>query len=122
MAGAYRDCYIIAKILDVEQQFIKAFKANQQFMNEYYADINPIVSAVIAYMNDTGQKQKQGTVETMYNEIREYAGDMPFPKSASAFSRKLKTQEAALKNAGYKISIKPERTHSTLYIEQIRGK
>lgn len=122
MAGAYRDCYIIAKILGVEQQFLKAFAANQKLMNEYYSDINPIVSAVIAYMKDIDKKQKQGAVETLYNEIREYAVDMPFPKSPSAFSRKLKAQETALKNAGYQISIKPERTHSTLYIKQIGGR
>lgn len=122
MAGAYKDCFVIAKVLGVEKKFLEVFKKNQIAMQADYMETNPLISAVISYMDDIGQKEKRGSVSELYDEIREYADKSLFPKSPAAFSRELNAQKFALEGAGYICSITKGRMYSTLYIHEAKEK
>ena len=122
MAGAYKDCFVIAKVLGVEKEFLEVFKKNQIAMQADYMETNPLISAVISYMDDIGQKEKRGSVSELYDEIREYADKSLFPKSPAAFSRELNAQKSALEGAGYICSITKGRMYSTLYIHEAKEK
>lgn len=118
MAGAYKDCYIIAKLLDVEEQFLKAFHSNQLEMQNDYSETNPIISAITSFMDDIHRKQIKGSVSELYNEISEYADKRAFPKSPSAFSRELTKQQAALEQAGFRTALIKNRNNTSLTIRR----
>lgn len=118
MAGAYRDCYVIASILDVADDFVIAFQNNQKLLKNNLIESNPLVSAIDLYMRSLGQKQKKCTMTTLYDEIKKLSDIDTFPKNSSAFSRALKNQEPALEQAGYTYSRLKGRKNTTVIIKK----
>lgn len=119
MAGAYKECYIIADFLGVTDKFVKAFNNNQKLLLDTYSDTNPVVSAVVSYMKFNSEKKTiKCPVQSFYNEIKLHADRNNFPKSASAFSRELKIQSTTLYKLGYSVSFTKKHLFTELTISE----
>lgn len=120
MSGAYRDCYIIATILGVENEFLEAFSANQKLLQADYEETNPIISAITSFMD--GCNVISDSVSALYLGIKRYADKLKFPKSPSAFSRMLREQQTELLKAGFVIAFSEKHDFTMLTITRNKRK
>lgn len=121
MAGAYKECYIIANFLGVADKFVEAFNHNQKLLLDTYSDTNSVISAVISFMKFKGEKIVRGSVQSLYNDIKSCADINAFPKSASVFSRELNIQSTTLYQLGYSVSFNKKHCFTQLTITE-RGR
>ena len=115
MSGAYKDCYVIATILKVEKEFVRAFNSNQLALQKGYAETNSLISAITSYFEDVGKQSVKGAVAEIYNNILPYA-DNTFPKSPSAFSRAIQDEKDNLIGAGFAVMKMKQRMCTQLRI------
>lgn len=123
MSDAYTDMVAIAMALGyTEEEFSNIFYANREKLEKAYSEGNYFVSSIVEYMEYRNEKSIENTMTYIYQLIKDFKrGDIKyFPKSASAFSRKLKEEESALKLAGYKIYIDPKKDATYLKLEKIK--
>ena len=124
MSDAYTDMVAIAMALGMsEEEFKGIFYKNRDKLELAYSEGNYFVSSIVEYMQVCREnKSIENTMTHVYQAIKTFKkGDIKyFPKSASAFSRKLKEEETALKLAGYKFYINPQNDATYLRIEKIK--
>ncbi|MBR2507255.1 MAG: hypothetical protein IKB70_10245 [Bacilli bacterium] len=124
MSDAYTDMVAIAMAMGyTEEDFSQIFYSNRNKLEKAYSDGNYFVSSIVEYMEECrNNKPIENTMTHIYQLIKTFKkGDIKFfPKSASAFSRKLKEEESSLKLAGYKIYIDPKKDATYLKIEKIK--
>lgn len=124
MSDAYTDMVAIAMAIGIsEKQFREIFYKNRDKLEMAYSEGNYFVSSIVEYMQVCREnKSIENTMTHIYQAIKAFKkGDIKyFPKSASAFSRKLKEEEIALKLAGYKFYINPQNDATYLKIEKIK--
>lgn len=123
MSDAYTDMVAIAKALGYsEEEFSNIFYSNREKLEKAYSEGNYFVSSIVEYMEHRNEKSIENTMTHIYQLIKDFKrGDIKyFPKSASAFSRKLKEEESALKLAGYKLYIDPKKDATYLKLEKIK--
>ena len=117
MADSYVEMLAIAVALGIpEYRFKRIYDSNLEKINKARADI-PIVEAIREYMTSSyvSGSMLRGKMEDVFKKIRaNYSGNKnDLPKSASAFSRKLTAEHAALHAAGYIVNIDPTRPYGT---------
>lgn len=100
MSSAYKDCYIIATILGMADEFVAAFDRNQYELQKGFSESNPLISTIFHYFELSGKSSIDGTATEVYTILRRCTDDPYFPKSASAFSRQLKQEQDTLSGAG----------------------
>lgn len=105
-----------------EDEFYEILKENQQRLSLVCSKHNEFVSAIEDYFESLSRFKIEGKVSDIYRLIKDFKkGDTKyFPKSPSAFSRKMKTEESALKASGIKF-LTQEKKDGT-YITIIRKK
>ena len=114
MSGAYKDCYIIATVLGVADEFVTAFEHNQSELQKGFAESDGLISAIYNYFEATGKNKVEGYARDVYNILRQYADKVSFPNSDSSFSRYLNKKEDDLKSAG--LDYKNQRIRGRAYI------
>lgn len=123
MSDAYTDMVAIAMAMGyTEEQFSQIFYSNRDKLEKAYSEGNYFVSSIVEYMEERNNKPIENTMTHIYQLIKNFKkGDINFfPKSASAFSRKLREEETALRLAGYKIYIDPKKDATYLQIEKVK--
>ena len=119
MAEAYNDCYKIAYVLGVADEFVEAFEQNQSELKEDCKKRNAMVSAFIEYFKDNNRGVIADYANGVYETIENYASGNDFPKSASAFTARLRKEEEALRDAGIKFCKGTDRAGTYLLINKI---
>lgn len=119
MSDAYTDMVAIAIALGIEKdKFIKIFYDNKEKLEKIQSDENYFVSGIVDFMSKKTKKTIRLTMTELYFAIKEekVIESRYFPKSASAFSRKLKAEEQSLRLLGYRffIDVKRDATYITL--------
>lgn len=105
-----------------EDEFYKLLKENQQRLAYVCSKHNDFVSAIEDYFETLSRHKIEGKVSDVYSAIKDFKkGDIKyFPKSPSAFSRKIKTEESALLASGIKFFTQEKKDGT--YITIIRKK
>lgn len=109
MADAFKEMVSIAMALDIEEkEFRRILTDNTTQMQKACAE-KDVVAALREYMNGPARgKQKVSDFSSkLYTQICDnYSGSKnALPKSASHFSRRLNSETAVLKAAGFKVDI-----------------
>ena len=109
MADAFKEMVPIAMALGIEEkEFRRILADNTKQMQKVCAE-KDIVVAVREYMNGPmrGKQKVSSFSSDLYSKICDnYSGSKnTLPKNASHFSRKLNSETAALKAAGFKVDI-----------------
>lgn len=101
MADAHKEMLAIALALEIsEDEFNRILDANKDRLENAYAENNAFVTVIADFASANGAFTAQAT--SVYEEVRKYAGDMKgFPASASAFTRKLRSEREALNKVGW---------------------
>lgn len=120
MSGAYKDCYIIATVLGVAEEFVEAFENNQAELKDDCKNSSILVSSLSEYFNKRGKDSTLDYAENVYDELKMYIPyDSDFPNSSSAFTAKLRKEEEFLRKAGFKYCKHPDKKGTWLMINKI---
>ena len=107
MADAYVEMMAIAKVMGVsEDRFDAMVKNSTASMGKVYEN-EPIVKAIMEYMEQYGGRKLHGSSTEVYKLIKEgYSGEKgPLPMNAAAFGKQLNQLDVPLKKLGYRFLI-----------------
>lgn len=120
MFGAYSDCFVIAHILGVEDEFCVAFQENQKLLAESYYSNDPLLDSLINFLNLREEGEITTKVATLYGELSALNRSAKLPGSASALSRELKERADILLRMGYTLSFTKQREATYIHIGKVR--
>ena len=118
MYDAFFDMCAIAVALGFDlEEYQEIFFENNKKLELAYAENNSFVNAIVDYMQFVmNDRVFSATMTQAYRIIGKYYDGSDFPKSASAFSRKLHEEESAIREMGYHCvtKLRKDATHLTI--------
>ena len=120
MSRAYKDCYVIASVLGVADEFVKAFERNQAELKEACENNNSLISAFNQYFKANKKMDSLGLAAETYDELKQYVSDDDtFPNSSAAFTSQLRKDEELLRKAGIKFCKYKKREGTLLIVNKM---